>query len=359
MFKDEGNNMNNKAATVAGVGDGRITDDQVIAIYQRIVNPDAAKIFDKTNGWFERYNGRLADPEQGRRYLRAIRNTLLIPDDQLQDKAILDIGSGFGLTCTTLALLGAKEVHGIDMFQEMVDTVKAYLPALPCRDRVHPQVGQAYALPYEDNRFDVALTFEALSHFLNPSQCLAEAYRVLKPGGVYIIADDNNGANPSVVRENQEVWDQFENGPPTNNIHGHRVLEPYIDKRARIIREAFPALEKEQVSELARRTAFMTRPEVLSAVGAFAGNGVVPESLYGPGKCPVEPEQGQYIENLLNPIVLKRDLERSGFRVKLEAYFGGASRGGLLFMVNRLLSLLFPARFLLRFSDGFRIRAFK
>ncbi|KPK10604.1 MAG: hypothetical protein AMJ68_08570 [Acidithiobacillales bacterium SG8_45] len=353
--------MNNKATNVAGVGvsDDQITDDEVIDIYQRIVSPDAAKRFDKTNGWFERYNGKLADPEQGRRYLRAIRNTVLIPDRDLQGKKVLDIGCGFGLTCTTLALLGAEEVHGIDMFQEMVDTVNAYLPTLPRHERVHPRVGKAYALPYDDNQFDVALTVEALSHFLKPSECLAEAYRVLKRGGVYIIADDNNGANPSVVQENQEVWDQFENGPPTSDIHGHRVLEAYIDKRKRIIHEAFPTLKQEDVSELARRTAFMTKSDIVSAADAFVNKGALPDSVYGPGRCPVEPEQGQYIENLLNPLVLKSDLERSGFRVKLEAYFGGASRGGLLFLANKLLNLLFPARLLLRYSDGFRIRAYK
>jgi ubiquinone/menaquinone biosynthesis C-methylase UbiE len=353
--------MNEKATKIAGMGVGgdRITDEEVISAYQRIVNPDAAKQFDKTNGWFERYNGKLADPEQGRRYLRAIRNTVLIPDRELQGKKVLDIGCGFGITCSTLALLGADEVHGVDMFEEMVDTVKAYLPTLPRHERVHPRVGRADALPYEDNQFDVALTVEALSHFLNPSGCLAEAYRVLKPGGVYIIADDNNGANPSVLRENQEVWDQFENGPPTKDIHGHRVLEPYIDKRKRIVSEAFPELKEEDAGELARRTAFMTKPDILAAAETFIKKGELPDSIYGPGKCPIEPEQGQYIENLLNPLVLKDELERSGFRVKLEAYFGGASRGGLLLMANRLLNLLFPARLLLRVSSGFRIRAYK
>ncbi len=351
--------MNDNATKIAGVGTERITDEEVIAVYQRIVNPEAAKRYDKTNGWFERYNGTLADPEQGRRYLRAIRNTILIPDRELEDKKVLDIGCGFGLTCSTLALLGAKEVYGVDMFQEMVDTIKAYLPALPHHKRIHLQVGRADALPYEDNQFDVALTVEALSHFLNPSSCLTEAYRVLRPGGVYIIADDNNGANPNVMRENQEVWDRFENGPPTNDIHGHRVLESYVDKRERIIREAFPDLKEEDAAELARRTTFMTKPDILIAAEAFMQNGVLPENLYHPGKCPVEPEQGQYIENLLNPLVLKDELERSGFRVKLEAYFGGASRGGLLLMANKLLNLLFPARFLLRVSSGFRIRAYK
>ena len=86
--------MNNKSTAVAGVGDGRINDDAVIEIYQRILNPDAAKEFDKTNGWFARYNGKLVDPDQGRRYLRAIRNTVLIPDEQLQGKKVLDIGCG-------------------------------------------------------------------------------------------------------------------------------------------------------------------------------------------------------------------------------------------------------------------------
>ncbi len=337
----------------------KLDDDRIFELYSAIVGEEGAARYDRTNGWLRQYHGRLARREDAERYLRSIRNTIRLSDAELAGKRVLDVGCGFGLTMSTLVWLGAESADGIDMFRQMTDTVEAYRRDVPAGDRIRVTVGRAHEMPYPDNHFDIALTTEALSHFLDPLGCIGETYRVLKPGGLYIITDDNNGANPAVVRENQEVWDRFELGPATDNIHGHRVREPYVQKRMRIIREAAPELSDREVEQLARGTAFMKKDRILEAVERYRESGEVPDSVYGPGRCPVEPEEGQYIENLINPLELKSQMERMGFRVRLEAYFGGASRGGLLKAANGLINLLAPARATLRFSPGFRIWAWK
>jgi ubiquinone/menaquinone biosynthesis C-methylase UbiE len=355
----EGADMEMRIDTESRGNAKTLTDEEILAVYRQILSPDAVKRYDKANGWFQRYNGALAQPERGRRYLRAIRNSLKLTDAALAGKEVLEVGCGFGLTCMTLALRGAKSVHCLDTFASMIETIEAYLPDVPHRDRIHPRVGRADALPYEDNRFDVILTVEALSHFLNPDKCVAEAYRVLKPGGVYIIADDNNGQNARAVRVNQEVWDRFENGPPTDDIHGHRVLEPYVARRKRIIREVFPALRDDEAEQLAQRTAFMVKREILEACSRYVSDRTLPSSVYRSGMCPVEPETGQYIENLIDPLALKKRMEAMGFRVEVEAYFGGESRGGALYAANNVLNAVVPEPLIFRVSPGFRIRAYK
>jgi len=62
---------------------------------------------------------------------------------------------------------------------------------------------------------------------------------------------------------------------------------------------------------------------------------------------------------VLNPLDLKDALARAGFAVRLEAYFGGASRGGIVYFGNWLLNRVIPAKWLLRVSPGFRIWARK
>jgi len=337
----------------------RVADEAIVSMYQGLLEPKQAQRYDRTGGWFARYSGRLADPERGRRYIRGLSNTIGVSESRLEKMRVLDVGCGFGLTCVTLAALGAKEVHGIDAFPKMIDTINAYLPDIEVGDRVHVRTGQADALPYKGDSFDLVFVMEALSHFIKPYDFLNEARRVLRPGGLLVLVDDNNGANPRTLRTNQEVWDRFENGPPTEDIHGHRVLESYVDKRSRIIRTQYPNMKDADVDMLARGTAYMTKAEVLDACAAYLERGVKPESLYRPGRCPVEPEQGQFIENVLNPLDLKDALARAGFGVHLEAYFGGASRGGIVYFGNWLLNRVIPAKWLLRVSPGFRIWARK
>jgi hypothetical protein len=53
-------------------------------------------------------------------------------------------------------------------------------------------VGSAYDLPYADHSFEAAFANTLLQHLAEPRRVLAEIKRVLKPGGVVGIADDDH-----------------------------------------------------------------------------------------------------------------------------------------------------------------------
>jgi SAM-dependent methyltransferase len=337
----------------------RADDDRIVAILNRLCVREALQRYDRTGGWFPRYRGGLADPVEARRFVTSLRSLLRHVEGGAEGKDALDLGCGFGMACLVVALLGAREVHGIDLFRPMVESFEAWLPDVPEGTRIHPRTGLARELPYADASLDLAITVEALSHFLDPLRCLAEAHRVLRPDGFLVIADDNNAASPSTVRRVREVWDRFENGPAGAQVHGDRVKVPYREKRRALLARQFPSLAAADLEDLSSGTCYALEDEVIRAGDRFLATGERPASRFDPARCPIDPETGQFMENLLDPFALRQELERLGFQVRLEAYFGGESRGGAVLLANGLLNRLLPERLALRLAGGFRIWARK
>ncbi len=89
---------------------------------------------------------------------------------------LLDVASGPGYVAAAAAELGASPV-GVDFAPEMVALASRRYPSIDFFE------GDAEALPFDDRSFDaVAINF-GLLHLARPDTALAEARRVLKPGG--------------------------------------------------------------------------------------------------------------------------------------------------------------------------------
>jgi SAM-dependent methyltransferase len=98
---------------------------------------------------------------------------------------LLDVGCGLGTQAAKLWLRG-WEAHGMDASDSMLKLGQY-------RSRVvHKAVravrGIAESLPYRDSSFDVVMCQGAMDHFAHPRAFVAEAARVLKPGGRLVVA---------------------------------------------------------------------------------------------------------------------------------------------------------------------------
>jgi len=105
-------------------------------------------------------------------------------------EAVLDMGCGAGVDSLVAAhLVGpAGRVIGVDVTAEMIAKARSNLEQLDL-PQVSFQVGEAESLPFPDNNFDLVISNGVLNLTLNKEQALEEAYRVLKPGGRFMVAD--------------------------------------------------------------------------------------------------------------------------------------------------------------------------
>jgi arsenite methyltransferase len=103
---------------------------------------------------------------------------------------VLDIGSGPGfLACEMAAVLGeAGSVHGVDPSESML-AISAQRERAAGSAPVEFRAGDAVALPYPDAGFDAAVSTQVYEYVEDMATALAEARRVLRPGGRLLVLD--------------------------------------------------------------------------------------------------------------------------------------------------------------------------
>jgi ArsR family transcriptional regulator len=98
--------------------------------------------------------------------------------------AVLDIASGDGVLAELLARRAAS-VTCLDYSQTVIAAARKRLAA---QGNVDFQVGDMHALPFAAARFDQVFLLHALTYSHTPATALAEAARVLRPGGRLTLA---------------------------------------------------------------------------------------------------------------------------------------------------------------------------
>jgi len=102
---------------------------------------------------------------------------------------VLDLATGTGDFALAAARLGPQQVVGIDMAVEMLRMGAAKVAAKGSSVRVDLLVGDAEQLPFQDNTFDMVTGAFGVRNFGHIPNGLAEAHRVLKPGGQLLVLD--------------------------------------------------------------------------------------------------------------------------------------------------------------------------
>jgi ubiquinone/menaquinone biosynthesis C-methylase UbiE len=101
---------------------------------------------------------------------------------------LVDVGTGTGRMLELLAPR-AKSAVGIDRSPEMLRFARAKLSAQDELAKAELRQGDMYALPLEDRSADLVILHLVLHYAQQPAAAVAEAARLLGPGGRLLIAD--------------------------------------------------------------------------------------------------------------------------------------------------------------------------
>ncbi len=126
---------------------------------------------------------------------------------------ILDLGCGTGWAVAPLReLFPQADIHALDLSPAMIVRV-------PAGEKIHPVVADAHDLPYAENSFDLVFS-NLMLQWTNEPQVMAEAYRVLKPGGVLLASS----LGFSTLHELRHAWAAVDNKPHVNEFTDMRQV---------------------------------------------------------------------------------------------------------------------------------------
>lgn len=113
---------------------------------------------------------------------------------------LLDLATGTGDQLLALFSKNARiqTAVGIDMAEKMLEKGREKIQAKNLSDRITLQLGDATAIPCEDNQFDAVTLSFGIRNVSNVGQALKEIYRVLKPQGRALILEFSLPKNPMI-----------------------------------------------------------------------------------------------------------------------------------------------------------------
>ncbi|MBP0020359.1 MAG: methyltransferase domain-containing protein [Cyanobacteria bacterium SBLK] len=162
------------------------------------LNDRIARFYDASSGLWEQvwgehmhhgYYGRSGDYKINRRQAQIdLIEELLRWANIEQCQNILDVGCGIGGSTLYLACKYNARATGITLSPVQATRAKERGKNANLDKNLDFQVANALEMPFESNSFDLVWSLESGEHMPDKSQFLQECYRVLQPGGTFILA---------------------------------------------------------------------------------------------------------------------------------------------------------------------------
>ena len=138
---------------------------------------------------------------------------------------LVDLGCGSGVFSDRLARQTGHQVIGIDLSPKLIGLASQRYP------RVRFEVGDAERVALADGCADGVLLSGLLHHLPDPTRCLQEVHRLLKPDGAFV-AFDPNRRNPFMYlyRDRTSPWYSPKGVTPNERPVLAHELGPLIER---------------------------------------------------------------------------------------------------------------------------------
>lgn len=173
----------------------------------------------------------------------------LIDSKCLRSSTILEVGSGRGGGANFLAeTVRPRKIIGLDLSGEATAFSRRYHRTA----NLEFMQGDALNLPFADESFDIVINVESSHCYPDMSKFVSEVYRVLKPGGHFLLADHRRVDQiPELMQAVTTLsWSRSNNIDITANVVA--ALEADSERKSGFIDESkLPRLAKHVCKEFA------------------------------------------------------------------------------------------------------------
>lgn len=118
-----------------------------------------------------------------------------------KDDLILEIGCGEGYG-TSFVSGSCREIIGLDVEERIIDHASNKYSSTNCTFKSY----SGNKIPYDDNAFDVVITFQTIEHIENDRSFILDVHRVLKKDGMLILTTPNRQIR---LKPGQKPWNKF------------------------------------------------------------------------------------------------------------------------------------------------------
>jgi demethylmenaquinone methyltransferase/2-methoxy-6-polyprenyl-1,4-benzoquinol methylase len=103
--------------------------------------------------------------------------------------SILDIATGTGDLAINLTKTNASKIIGLDISDGMLNVGRKKIEKLQLNNRIEMVLADSEKIPFSDHSFNAITVAFGVRNFENLEKGLSEIYRVLKPGGIFVVLE--------------------------------------------------------------------------------------------------------------------------------------------------------------------------